>query len=66
MLYLNASLHFDDPFVSPDLRLLQTKICTIDSGVMTTELQGRDLRCHHAGPEHESLENPRLHSLDMI
>ena len=63
---LGMSENLDDPFVSPDLRLLQTKICTTDSGVMTTELQGRDLRRHHAGPEHESLENPRPHSLGMI
>jgi hypothetical protein len=61
-----SKMDLDDPFVSPDLRLLQTKICTTDSGVMTTELQGRDLRRHHAGPEHESLEKPRLHSLGMI
>jgi hypothetical protein len=34
-----SKMDLDDPFVSPDLRLLQTKICTTDSGVMTTELR---------------------------
>ena len=43
-----SKMDLDDPFVSPDLRLLQTKICTTDSGVMTTGLKGRDLRRHHA------------------
>ncbi len=45
---------------------MTTTPSTMVKMMVVLEAVGLDLRPHRAGPEHKSLESPRLHSLDML